>query len=147
MVMMLFYQRRGFCFFCKSKSRIDFRFLFSWKVAGNIPSIDLRLSDKRLFQIINHIQSIPFPESKNPSIEVQPTEEEVTSGQLLSSPEQTLEAVEGMTPVLKTKEKVEAEENENKESEEKKKEFEGQLTQLEATFTLDKVKILVYVKI
>jgi len=65
----------------------------------------------------------------------------------LSSPEQTLEAVEGMTPVLKTKEKVEAEENENKEPEEKKKEFEGQLTQLEATFTLDKVKILVYLKI
>jgi len=65
----------------------------------------------------------------------------------LSSPEQTLEAVEGMTPVLKTKEKVEAEENKDKEPEEKKNEFEGQLTQLEATFTLDKVKILVYLNI
>jgi hypothetical protein len=46
--------------------------LFSWKVAGNIPSIDLRLSDKRLFQLINHIQSIPLPESKNPAIVAPP---------------------------------------------------------------------------
>jgi hypothetical protein len=45
-----------------------------------------------------------------------------------------------MTPVLKTKEKAEAEENANKEpTEETKKEFEGQLTQLEATFKLNKV--------
>ena len=45
-----------------------------------------------------------------------------------------------MTPVKKTKEKAEAEEQgETKEEPEKKKEFEGQLTQLEATFTLDKV--------
>ena len=48
-----------------------------------------------------------------------------------------------MTPVKKTKEKAEAEEQgETKDEPEKKKEFEGQLTQLEATFTLDKVKIL-----
>jgi hypothetical protein len=59
----------------------------------------------------------------------------------LNNPEQTLEAVEGMTPVVKKKEEAEAEENENKEAEEKKKELEGQLTQLEATFTLDKVRI------
>jgi hypothetical protein len=59
----------------------------------------------------------------------------------LSDPEQTLQAVEGMTPVMKTKEKAEAEENANKEpTEETKKEFEGQLTQLEATFKLHEVK-------
>lgn len=51
-----------------------------------------------------------------------------------------------MTPVLKTKEKVKAEENKDKkivkqDTIEKKKEFEGQLTQLEAIFTLDKVKL------
>jgi hypothetical protein len=51
--------------------------VFSWKVAGNIPSIDLRLSDKRLFQLINHIQSIPFPESKTPAIEAISLEAEV----------------------------------------------------------------------
>lgn len=47
-----------------------------------------------------------------------------------------------MTPVRKTLEKVEAEENSEEKIEEKKSKFEGQLTQLEATFTLDKVKSL-----
>jgi len=42
-----------------------------------------------------------------------------------------------MTPVKKTLEKAEAEENPQEEK--KKHDFEGQLTQLEATFTLDKV--------
>lgn len=49
-----------------------------------------------------------------------------------------------MTPVLKKKEQAEAE---NKDSDEKKKEFQGQLTQLEAKFSLDKViKQLFFVK-
>ena len=56
-----------------------------------------------------------------------------------------------MTPVRKTLEKAEAEENDEESSEqrvekkpidEKKTEYEGQLTQLEATFTLDKVNLL-----
>jgi hypothetical protein len=43
-------------------------------VAAIIPNIDLRLSDKRLFQIIDHFESIPFPQSNQlpaslPSIE------------------------------------------------------------------------------
>jgi predicted membrane protein len=51
-----------------------------------------------------------------------------------------------MTPVKKTLEKAEAEENsegeiEKKQVEQKKSDFEGQLTQLEATFTLDRVTI------
>jgi len=134
--------------------------LFSWKVAGTIPSINLRLSDKRLHQLIDHVQSIPFPESKNAAIAAPAAEAEVgfdkekyininsffqttTTTTTLSDPEQTLQAVEGMTPVVKTKEKAEAEENENKEpAEEKKKELEGQSTQLEATFQLNKVKVL-----
>lgn len=62
----------------------------------------------------------------------------------MSNPEQTLQEVEGMTPVKKTIEKVEAEENQGKSvknntANEKKNEFEGQLTQLEAIFTLNKV--------
>jgi hypothetical protein len=44
-----------------------------------------------------------------------------------------------MTPVKKTLEKVEAEENSDEQIVKKEKEFEGQLTQLEATFRLDKV--------
>jgi hypothetical protein len=97
---------------------------------------------------MNHIQSIPFPESKHPAIAAASVEAEVVPAQsTLSTAEQTLEAVEKMTPVQKTKEKVEAEENTEeqliakKDAEEKKKEFEGQLTQLEAVFTLEKVMI------
>ena len=45
--------------------------------AGNIPGVELRLSDKRLFHIINHIQSIPFPESKHPANEISTIEAEV----------------------------------------------------------------------
>lgn len=60
---------------------------------------------------------------------------------LVNNPEATLQAVEGMTPVKKTKEKVEAEEQqENPSAVEEKKQLEGQLTQLEAMFTLDKVR-------
>jgi hypothetical protein len=39
--------------------------------------VELRLSDRRLFQIINHIQAIPFPESKHPINEIPPLEAEV----------------------------------------------------------------------
>ncbi|CAF1522941.1 unnamed protein product [Adineta steineri] len=62
----------------------------AWKMAGNIPGVELRLSDKRLFHIINHIQSIPFPESKHPISEIPTLEAEATTAQsLLSNPEQT----------------------------------------------------------
>ncbi|CAF4338339.1 unnamed protein product, partial [Rotaria sordida] len=49
----------------------------AWKVAGNLPNVDLRLSDKRLFQIINHMESIPLPKSKNSTIVVPSMESEV----------------------------------------------------------------------
>ena len=49
-----------------------------------------------------------------------------------------------MTPVKKTLEQAEAEEDGQTKIEEKKKDVEGQLTQLEATFTLDKVIIYIY---
>jgi hypothetical protein len=71
-MMMLFYQRkRKFFLF------VIYSFLISWKIAGNIPGVELRLSDKRLFQIINHIQSIPFPESKQSFNEIPSLEAEV----------------------------------------------------------------------
>jgi vacuolar protein sorting-associated protein 13A/C len=56
---------------------INIRFFIRWKFAGNVPGVELRLSDKRLFHIINHIQSIPFPESKHPSSEIPTLEAEV----------------------------------------------------------------------
>jgi hypothetical protein len=66
----------------------------------------------------------------------------MTAQSLLSNPEQTLETVEGMTSVKKTLEEAEAdEENPDQKIEEEKHDFEGQLTQLEAIFTLDKVII------
>ena len=53
-------------------------FLFiRWKIAGNIPGVELRLSDKRLFHIINHVQSIPFPVSKHPTNTISILEAEV----------------------------------------------------------------------
>ncbi|CAF1260195.1 unnamed protein product [Adineta steineri] len=101
----------------------------AWKVAGNIPSVDLRLSDTRLFRIMQHIQSIPFPKSKTNAIAQAPVDvESVPAQSLVIDMEETLEAVEGITSVKKTKEK-------------KKKEFKGQLTQLEAMFTLDKIDL------
>ena len=50
---------------------------FRWKIAGNIPGVELRLSDKRLFQIINHVQSVPFPDMKHPADALPPVEAEV----------------------------------------------------------------------
>jgi hypothetical protein len=65
----------------------------------------------------------------------------VTVGQSLHNNfEQIYATVEEMISVKKTLEKVEAEENPNEQIVKKEKDFEGQLTQLEATFTLDKVK-------
>ncbi|CAF3386362.1 unnamed protein product [Rotaria sp. Silwood1] len=111
----------------------------AWKIAGNVPNIELRLSDKRLFHIINHIQSIHFPESKT-SIHDQPLiEAEATIAQsLLSNPEETYEKVESMTPVKKTLEQSEisTEDTENEQNDD-----EGQLTQLEARFILDKIDL------
>jgi len=75
-MMMLFYQR------IKNFSKLIILFIspffcIRWKMAGNIPGVELRLSDKRLFHIINHIQSIPFPESKYPTNEIESIETEV----------------------------------------------------------------------
>lgn len=73
-MMMLSYLRKILIFLVFLR---NFHVSFSWKVAGNIPSVDLHLSDTRLFQIIHHMQSIPFPESKTPAITETPYESEV----------------------------------------------------------------------
>lgn len=90
---------------------------------GNIPGVELRLSDKRLFQLINHIQTIPFPESKHPTIETNLQ----TDVDILHFPLQTF---------LSTSNEIVEETTSKRQS----LKFEDQLTQLEATFRLDKVK-------
>ncbi|CAF4190264.1 unnamed protein product [Rotaria sp. Silwood2] len=109
----------------------------AWKVTGNLPNVDLRLSDKRLFQIINHMKSIPVPKSKNPAIVTPSIEAESFPVQSsLNDTEQTLQAVERIALVKETDEREKSVNNN-----EKKKEFEGQLTQLEAMFTLNRIDI------
>ncbi|CAF5095375.1 unnamed protein product, partial [Rotaria sp. Silwood1] len=111
-----------------------------WKVAGNLPNVDLRLSNKRLFQIINHMESILLPKSKTSAIVAPSIESESLPVQsTLSDTEQTLQAVEGIAPVKETKETDEGEKSVD--NNEKKQEFEGQLTQLEAMFTLNRIDI------
>ena len=83
-VMMLFYLRK---IILNKKFLIKFLFLFfffSWKVAGNLPSVDLHSFNKYLFQIMNHIQSIPFPESKHSVVITQSIEPEVCFIQFLN---------------------------------------------------------------
>ena len=59
----------------------------------------------------------------------------------MSNAEETLETIESMTPVKKTKEKVETQGASEKDpAEERRSSLAGQSTQLEATFTLDKVE-------
>ncbi|CAF3667368.1 unnamed protein product [Rotaria sp. Silwood1] len=112
----------------------------AWKVAGNLPNVDLRLSNKRLFQIINHMESILLPKSKTSAIVAPSIESESLPVQsTLSDTEQTLQAVEGIAPVKETKETDEGEKSVD--NNEKKQEFEGQLTQLEAMFTLNRIDI------
>ncbi|CAF4694034.1 unnamed protein product, partial [Rotaria sp. Silwood1] len=66
----------------------DDAILPAWKVAGNLPSVDLHSFNKYLFQIMNHIQSIPFPESKHSVVITQSIEPESTLvPSSLSSPE------------------------------------------------------------
>ncbi|CAF1560651.1 unnamed protein product, partial [Didymodactylos carnosus] len=126
----------------------------AFKIAGQIPAIDMRLSDARLFQIIHHVQSVPFPETKpidETTQEITPIEQPVQTN--LSAVD-TMEKIEGMTPVKKIQEEHgENETNEETKSDDKKREDiqkEGekkdshfQLTQLEATFELSQLDLLI----
>ncbi|CAF1242324.1 unnamed protein product [Didymodactylos carnosus] len=64
----------------------------------------MRLSDKRLFQIIHHVQSLPFPETKNTSETIQKIEPAEQPSQISLSAADTMEKVEEMTPVKKIQE-------------------------------------------
>jgi hypothetical protein len=90
----------------------------------------MRLSDTRLFKIVQHIQSLPFPKSKHSSITMTETFIKTTT-------QQTLKTIEDMTPVKKIREKVA---NEDQDIEIKPSEFIEQFIQFEGNFELSQVK-------
>jgi hypothetical protein len=48
---------------------------FSWKIDAHISAVDTQLSDTRLLEVIQLIQSIPLPKSNESSGETQTIEE------------------------------------------------------------------------
>jgi hypothetical protein len=108
--------------FCLKKE-ICFNFEdFSWKISGQIPAVNMRLSDMRLFKIIKHFQSLSFPQSIN----------ENESWAESPSGINTLEIIETMTPMKKILQEFADEDQKIKE----------QLTQLEANFELSQIDLL-----
>ncbi|CAF1073014.1 unnamed protein product [Rotaria sordida] len=109
----------------------------AWKISGQIPLVSVRISDMRLFKIIKHIQSLPFPQSKYRTITDIENETELwMTPTLIDTTQQTLETIENMTPMKKILEKLA---NENQKIENK---FEEQLTQIEANFKLSQIDLL-----
>lgn len=94
---------------------------FRWKIAGEIPEINMRISDTRLFRIMEHIQSFALPESTNSSFT--PIEEEAEYWLTVPNSPQTFKTIETLT-----KEKI-------------SDEFQEQLTTVEANFQIPKVII------
>ncbi|CAF1256037.1 unnamed protein product [Rotaria sordida] len=109
----------------------------AWKISGQIPLVSVRISDMRLFKIIKHIQSLPFPQSKYRTITDIENETELwMTPTLIDTTQQTLETIENMTPMKKILEKLA---NENQKIENK---FEEQFTQIEANFKLSQIDLL-----
>ncbi|CAF1279009.1 unnamed protein product [Rotaria magnacalcarata] len=114
----------------------------AWRVVGNVPSIELRLSDKRLFEIINHIQLIPLPQFKHILNDQTLIEPEISPAEsLLNYSKQACETVADIIPAEKSLEKSELDHTVNKRTGKQQNDLEGQLTQLEARFTLDKIDL------
>src|ERR1700722_7008636 len=72
---------------------------FSWKISGQIPAVNMRLSDMRLFKIIKHLQSLSFPRSTT-------TVENQIESWTIDTTQQTLETIETMTPMKKILQKI-----------------------------------------
>ncbi|CAF4508473.1 unnamed protein product, partial [Rotaria socialis] len=114
----------------------------AWRVAGNVPSVELRLSDKRLFEIINHIQSIHLPQLKHILDDQTLIESKIsTADSSLNYSEQAYETVVDIIPDKKTLEESELDHTISKQTGKQQNDLEGQLTQLEARFTLDKIDL------
>ncbi|CAF3740023.1 unnamed protein product, partial [Rotaria sordida] len=127
----------------------DNAILPAWKIGAHISTIDGRVSDARIFGINKIIQSIPFPELKE--------EEEVVTEILVESKtfevavphrdtQKTLEAVENTTPVQKILQEASSAEEEgqtNDQTPEKNIESQDQVIELEATFELPRIDLLI----
>ncbi|CAF1105334.1 unnamed protein product [Rotaria sp. Silwood1] len=123
-----------------------------WKIDVQISAIDGRLSDTHIFEIVKLFQSIPFPESKEEEVEteilVESTTFEVTVPR--QNTKKTLEAVESMTPVQKIMQEAASAEAEDKTNEQipaeivkKKVDLQEQIIELEATFELPRIHLLI----
>ncbi|CAF2841774.1 unnamed protein product [Rotaria sp. Silwood2] len=128
------------------------RDLQGWKIDVQISAIDGRLYDTHIFEIIKLFQSIPLPESKEEEVEteilVESTTFEVTVPR--RNTKKTLEAVESMTPVQKILQEAASAEAEDKTNEQtpaeivkKKVDLQEQIIELEATFELPRIHLLI----
>lgn len=110
--------------------KFTFILIFSFKVSGEIPAINLRISDARLFNIAKHIQSFPFPKPKQEKITNVVNDESKlwANSSRTDAIEQTLETIENMIPLNSTTETL-ADENRLQE----------QLIKVEANFKLSQV--------
>lgn len=98
----------------------------SWKGNGEIPSIELTLSDSRLIGLIQLIESIPFPFNNS-----QDQRKEKKKKKSFSTTKDRYETIEKMSPTKKI-----LYQNEN----DLQKDFEDkQFIQLQASFQINKV--------
>ncbi|CAF1170061.1 unnamed protein product [Rotaria sordida] len=123
-----------------------------WKIDIQISAIDGRLSDKHIFEIIKLFQSISFPESKEEPVETEIRLESTTFEVTVPrrDTKKTLEAVESMTPVQKILQEAASAEAEDKTHEQvpaeivkKKVDLEDQIIELEVTFELPQIDLLI----
>ncbi len=107
----------GVCFVRKSLFVFNGK-KFRWKISGQIPEVNIRISDMRLFQIMNHLQSFSFPQSKKTN------DEEIQTWTTTTTIQQTLETIDSLI------DEKEVEMNSD------------ELIQIEANFELSKVRII-----
>ncbi|CAF4497379.1 unnamed protein product [Rotaria socialis] len=104
-----------------------------WKISGQIPAINMRISDMRLFNIVKHMQSLPLPESKKQS----KTNEAETWTRVpsIDITQLTLETIENMAHLKKLLPTV------ADESQEIVEKVQEQFAQFEANFKISQIEI------
>ncbi|CAF1527950.1 unnamed protein product, partial [Adineta steineri] len=115
----------------------------AWKIDIQITDIDGRVSDTRMISIVKLIQSIPLPELKKDDVE---TEIRVQTNTFKvnvprKNMKKNLETVENMAHVQKMLEEAASTEIDNQAS--KKIANKNQVIELEATFELSRVNLLI----
>ncbi|CAF4608864.1 unnamed protein product [Rotaria sp. Silwood1] len=121
-------------FKCLYSNNVNFP---AWKISGQIPTVNVRISDMRLFKIIKHIQSLSFPQSNRQTITNTQNKTELwTMTPLVDITQQTLETIENITSMKKALETLA---DENQEIQNK---IEEQFTQIEANFKISQIDLL-----